>query len=72
VAVEATDALVADVVTVVELDRLIDGIELVGRIRGPCEAKEKHGYSHGTGNAEPEARAYDGVRPYGKERGHPR
>ena len=71
-AIEATDAFVPHVMPVIELHGLVDGIELVGRIRSAREAKKEHGHSDGSRHAEPEARADDGVRPDGEKRGHPR
>jgi hypothetical protein len=58
------------VVAMIELYRLIDGIELIGRVWSARETKNEYRCTDSPDHAEPEPCADHRVRPQGKERGH--
>src|SRR5580658_1139014 len=70
-AVKTADPFVTNVMAMVELNRLVDGVELIGRVRCANEPSEKEGNTDSADDREHEPRANDSVRPRREKRDHP-
>src|SRR5580658_8552383 len=69
-AVKAADPFVTHVMAMVELNRLVDGVELIRCIRCANEPSEEEGNTDSSDDCEHEPGTNDSVRPRRKERNH--
>lgn len=69
-AIEAIDAVVANVVPVIEDDWLLDRLALLGGVRGPSPQDRQRRNDDDACGSDAQTQSKDGVRPDGEERPH--